>query len=62
MNESVSYLGKKVKIFLENNINYFGKVFNEDNEYIYIIDKYGYQVSIKRTKIELIQEIKVIRQ
>ncbi len=61
MNESVSYLGKLVKIYLENNIHYFGKVIAEDENFLYVLDKYGYKVSIKRTKIELIQEVEALK-
>lgn len=51
------YKNKLVNIHLTNNYNFTGKVLEEDNDHIKIIDKYNNKVMINKNNIMIIKEI-----
>jgi hypothetical protein len=50
----ISFLGKKVKIILENKFTYVGVVFQEDENFIGVHDKYDQEISLNKKSISMI--------
>ena len=53
----INYIGLKVKIILENQYYYVGKVFDADENFIELIDLKGNKVSLNKKLIFSIQEV-----
>lgn len=54
MNEETRFnkdYGKKIKVVLPNQIFYNGKIINEDETFIFIIDKFGSEVRLNKSQI-----------
>ena len=55
--ELVNYIGLKVKIILNNDYYYIGKVINADDNSLDLIDIKGNKVSLSKNAIMQIQEV-----
>lgn len=55
--ELINYVGLKVKIILNNNYYYIGKVLSADDNSLDLIDIKGNQVSLSKNAIMQIQEV-----
>lgn len=53
----INYIGLKVKIILNNDYYYIGKVINADDNSLDLIDMKGKNVSLSKMAISQIQEI-----
>lgn len=50
-------VGDKVQIILSNNYSYTGKILEEDDFFIVILDKFNEKVSIGKKDIQIIKEV-----
>jgi len=56
--ELINYIGLRVKIILNNNYYYLGKVINADENSLDLIDMNGKNVSVSKMAILSIQEVR----
>ena len=54
----IGYVGLKVKIILNNNYYYVGKVLSADENSLDLMDMKGHRVSLSKQSILTIQEVK----
>lgn len=51
MKENSKDVGKKVRIVLQNNIFYSGKILAEDENFLTILDKFNFKVRLNKNQI-----------
>ncbi len=51
-------IGKKVRLILKNQFHYSGIILGEDDLFLTIIDKFGVEVQIAKSSIEIMENLK----